>query len=210
MVEAESPITILTVDDHDVLRDGVAAILALEADMKLVGEAANGVEALQEYRRLRPDIVLLDLQMPVRNGLETMSDILAEAPGAHIIVLTTYDGDAQAVRALKAGARGYLLQSSLRKELLPTIRTVHQGNRYVLPEVAQQIAIHSIQDPLSDREIDVLQQVAKGRSNKVIALQMHVSEDTIKAHLRSIFSKLDVSDRTQAVTTALRRGIIIL
>jgi DNA-binding NarL/FixJ family response regulator len=203
-------IRILAVDDHAVLREGVAAILAGEADIALVGVAENGAEAIAAFRRLQPDVTLLDLQMPVLSGYEALVAIRKEAPDARVIVLTTYEGDAQAVRALKAGASGYLLKTSLRKQLLDTIRKVHAGQRYVLPEVAQEIAIHAAEEPLSDREVEVLQGVAAGKANKTIAYELSVSQDTVKAHLRSIFSKLDVNDRTQAVTTALRRGIITL
>lgn len=204
------PIRILAVDDHAVLRDGIAALVAPEPDMAMVGEAANGAEAVEAYRNLRPDVTLMDLQMPVMDGIDAINEIRAETPEARIIVLTTYEGDAQAVRALKAGAWAYLLKSSLRKELLETIRLVHSGRRYVPAEIAQDIAIHAAQEPLSAREISVLKLVAEGKANKVIAWELSLSEDTVKAHLRSIFSKLDVSDRTQAVTLALRRGIISL
>ncbi len=206
----DRPIRILTVDDHAVLRDGIAALVAQEPDMVMVGEAANGAEAIEAFRRLAPDVTLMDLQMPGISGIDAITAICAEAPKARIIVLTTYEGDAQAVRALKAGASAYLLKSSLRKELLDTIRLVHSGRRYVPAEIAQDIAIHAAQEPLSDREISVLQLVAEGKANKVIAWELSLSEDTVKAHLRSIFSKLDVNDRTQAVTLALRRGIISL
>jgi DNA-binding NarL/FixJ family response regulator len=159
---------------------------------------------------LRPDITLMDLQMPGKSGLEAIKEIRTEAPGARIIVLTTYEGDAQAVRALKAGASAYLLKSSLRKALLDTIRLVHAGRRYVPPEIAQEIALHSAEEPLTVRELSILQAVAEGKANKVIAGDLSLSEDTVKAHLRSIYAKLNVNDRTHAVTTALRRGIISL
>src|SRR3990170_5822789 len=206
----DRPIRILTVDDHAVLRDGIAALVAHEPDMVMVGEAANGAEAIEAFRRLGPDVTLMDLQMPVMSGIDAITAICAEAPKTRIIVLTTYEGDAQAVRALKAGASAYLLKSSLRKELLDAIRLVHSGRRYVPAEIAQDIAIHAAQEPLSEREMSVLKLVAEGKANKVIAWELSLSEDTVKAHLRSIFSKLDVSDRTQAVTLALRRGIISL
>lgn len=207
---SDRPIRILTVDDHAVLRDGIAALVAQEPDMVMVGEAANGAEAIEAFRRLGPDVTLMDLQMPGMSGIDAISAICAEAPKARIIVLTTYEGDAQAVRALKAGASAYLLKSSLRKELLDAIRLVHSGRRYVPAEIAQDIAIHAAQEPLSEREMSVLKLVAEGKANKVIAWELSLSEDTVKAHLRSIFSKLDVNDRTQAVTLALRRGIISL
>lgn len=209
-MSAANRIRVLTVDDHAVFRDGIAAIIAPEPDMVLVGEATNGVEAVTAFRALHPDVTLMDLQMPVRSGIEAIAEIRSSAPNARIIVLTTYDGDVQALRALKAGASGFLLKSSLRKELLETIRAVHAGRRYVPPGIAQQIAIHAAVDPLTDREISVLELVAAGKSNKLIAWDLSLSEDTIKGHLRSIYSKLDVADRTQAVTVALRRGIIQL
>jgi DNA-binding NarL/FixJ family response regulator len=203
-------IRILVVDDHLILREGVASILGAETDIKLVGTAQNGAEAIEAHQKLRPDVTLMDLQMPIMGGLEALVEIRKQAPHARVIVLTTYEGDAQAVRALKAGACGYLLKSSLRKELIDAIRAVHGGRKYVLAEVAQEIAIHAAEEPLSDREITILEQVAAGKANKVIAAELSLSEDTVKAHLRSIFSKLDVSDRTQAVAVALRRGIISL
>jgi DNA-binding NarL/FixJ family response regulator len=203
-------IRVLVVDDHVVLREGVAAILASETGIEMAGEAANGAEAVEAHGRLRPDVTLLDLQMPVMGGLEALAAICEAAPNARVIVLTTYDGDVQAVRALKAGACGYLLKSSLRKELVEAIRAVHAGRKYVLAEVAQEIAIHAAEDALSEREVTVLERVAAGKPNKVIASELSLSEDTVKAHLRSIFSKLGVDDRTQAVTVALRRGIITL
>ncbi|UNU45233.1 DNA-binding response regulator [Sphingopyxis sp. YF1] len=203
-------IRILTVDDHVMLREGIAAIVAQEADMEIVGEAANGAEAVEAHRNLRPDVTLMDLQMPVMPGLDAIAAIRAESENARIVVLTTYEGDVQAVRALKAGACGFLLKSSVRKELLETIRAVHAGRRYLPVEIAQEIAIHAAEEPLSPREIAILELVAAGKANKTVAWELSVSQETVKAHLRSIFSKLDVTDRTQAVTTALRRGIISL
>jgi DNA-binding NarL/FixJ family response regulator len=207
---ADRLIRILVVDDHAVLRDGIAALVAGEDDIEMVGEAENGAEAIEAFRRLRPDVTLIDLQMPVIPGIDAIAAICAENPKARIIVLTTYEGDAQAVRALKAGASAYLLKSSLRKDLLDAIRLVHGGGRYVPPDIAQEIAIHAAQEPLSEREISILELVASGKANKLIAWELSLSEDTVKAHLRNIFSKLDVNDRTEAVTTALRRGIISL
>jgi DNA-binding NarL/FixJ family response regulator len=210
MTTQDKPIRLLTVDDHPALRDGIAAIVELQTDMVLAGEASNGLEAVQAFRNLRPDVTLMDLQMPGMNGLEAIKAIRAESPGARIIVLTTYDGDVQAVRALRAGASGYLLKTSLRKELLEAIRTIHAGRRHVPADVAQQIAIHAADDTLSDREIEILQWVAAGNANKEIAWRLSISEDTVKAHMKSIFAKLDVGDRTHAVTVAVRRGIIDL
>lgn len=203
-------IRVLVVDDHPMLREGVAAVLALQPDMVLVGEAENGAEAIARFRELRPDVTLMDLQMPGVNGLEAIEAIRAEFPTARIVVLTTYAGDVQALRALKAGATGYLLKSTLRRELLDTIRNVHAGRRQLQSEVAHEIAIHAIDEALSQRETHVLRLVAAGRANKQIAWELSLSEDTIKAHLKSIFAKLDVSDRTHAVTVAARRGIIEL
>ncbi|HAE27594.1 MULTISPECIES: response regulator [Hyphomonas] len=205
-----APIRLLVVDDHAVVRDGISAIVAGEADISIAGLAENGEEAVAAFADLKPDIVLMDLQMPVMDGIDAITRIRERAPGARVIVLTTYEGDVQAVRALKAGASGYLLKSSLRKEMIDAIRAVHGGRRYVLAEVAQEIAVHSADEQLTEREITVLSMVAGGNANKVIARELSLSEDTIKAHLRSIFSKLDVNDRTQAVTVALRRGIIAL
>ncbi len=204
------PIRVLVADDHAALRDGIAAIVGNEPDITIAGEAANGEEAIAAFRTLRPDVMLLDLQMPVLGGMEVIQAVREEFSNARIVVLTTYEGDVQALRALKAGASGYLLKTSLRKELLEAIRVVHTGRRYVLAEVAQEIAIHAAEDPLTAREVEILGMVADGNANKVIARRLSLSEDTVKAHLRAVYSKLDVNDRTQAVTVALRRGIIAL
>jgi DNA-binding NarL/FixJ family response regulator len=201
-------IRVLVVDDHPMLREGVASVLALQSDMVLVGEAENGAEAVARHRELRPDVTLMDLQMPGMTGLEAIEAIRAEFPAARIVVLTTYAGDVQALRALKAGATGYLLKSTLRRELLDTIRNVHAGRRQLQAEVAHEIAIHAVDEALSEREIHVLRLVAAGRANKQIAWDLSLSEDTVKAHLKSIFAKLDVADRTHAVTVAARRGVI--
>ncbi len=208
--EQAKRIRILVVDDHPSLRDGIALMIELQDDMVLVGEAANGTEAVAAFANLRPDIVLMDLQMPVLNGVSAIAAIRKEAPNAKIIVLTTYDGDVHAVGALKAGASAYLLKTSLRKELVDAIRAVHGGRRHITADIAQEIAIHAADDPLSEREIGVLRLVAAGNANKVIAWQLSISEDTVKAHMKSIFGKLDVDDRTHAVTAALKRGIIEL
>jgi DNA-binding NarL/FixJ family response regulator len=205
-----SPIRVLVVDDHVLLRQGIAGILAPEPDIALVAEAANGAEAVEAFARVRPDVTLMDLQMPVLSGIEAIQRIRSGAPQARIIVLTTYPGDVQAVKALKAGASGYLLKSSLIDELLRAIRAVHGGRRYIPADVAQEIALHAAEEPLSAREVDILALVAAGKANKVVAHELSVSEQTVKAHLRTIFQKLGVNDRTQAVTTALRRGIITL
>jgi DNA-binding NarL/FixJ family response regulator len=208
--QTKNIIRILTVDDHPLLREGIAAILGLQPDMQLVGEAEDGTQAIKIFRELRPDVTLMDLQMPGLNGVETIGRIRKDFPDARIIVLTTYAGDVQALRAIRAGAAGYLLKGALRRDLLDAIRAVHGGRRYLSPEIAQQIALHSSEDSLSEREIGVLRLVALGKANKEIAGELSVSEDTVKAHLKSIFAKLNVGDRTQAVTLALKRGIIEL
>ena len=207
---AAKPIRVLIVDDHPALRDGIAAIVAIEPDMVMLGEASNGEEAVAAFRTLRPDVTLMDLQMPRMGGLEAISAIREETPDARIVVLTTYQGDVQAARALKAGASAFLLKSSLRTELLDTIRAVHAGRRHVPAAIAQQIALHAADESLSEREMAILRLVAAGKANKEIAWKLSVSEDTVKAHMKSIFAKLDVDDRTHAVTAAVRRGVIDL
>jgi DNA-binding NarL/FixJ family response regulator len=206
----QSPIRILIVDDHAVLREGVAAILEDRTDMVVVGEACDGEDAVARFRALRPDVTLMDLQMPIMTGLEAIQAIRRDFPDARILVLTTYAGDVQAVRALKAGAIGYLLKSSLRTEMLDAIQNVHRGRRHVQGDVASGIAMHVADEPLSNREIGVLSLVANGKANKEIAQAMSLSDETVKAHLKNIFAKLGVNDRTHAVTVAVRRGIIDL
>jgi two-component system, NarL family, response regulator len=205
-----NPIRILCVDDHPVLREGIAAILASEADMALVAEAGNGREAIEQFRTHRPDVTLMDLQMPVMSGGEAILAIRKEFPDARIIVLTTYSGDVQADRAFRAGAYGYLLKNMLRKELVETIRTVHSGRRRIPPEIAVEMAEHHADDSLTEREIDVLRQVASGNANKIVADHLEISEETVKAHMRKILSKLGANDRTHAVAIAVKRGIIDL
>lgn len=210
MGDIDRPIRILTVDDHPLLREGIAGVLAGEGDMRLVAEAGNGIEAIEAFRAYLPDVTLMDLQMPQLNGVEAITAIRREFPAAKIIVLTTYSGDVQAVRALKAGAQGYLLKSSLRKELLETIRLVMAGRRRIPPEVAGEIAEHSTDSDLTTREIEILRAVAAGNSNKLIASQLAISEETVKTHMKSVLSKLDANDRTHAVTIALKRGIFTM
>jgi DNA-binding NarL/FixJ family response regulator len=208
--DAQKQIRILTVDDHPLLREGIAAVVQMQSDMKIVGEAEDGVQAIEAYRRLQPDVVLMDIQMPKLGGIDAIGEIRREFPNARVIVLTTYAGDVHALRALRAGAAGFLLKGTLRKELLNTIRAVDSGRRHIPPEIAQEIAFHAGDDALSEREISVLRAVAEGKANKEIARAFSLSEDTVKAHLKSIFAKLDVDDRTEAVTVALKRGIIDL
>jgi DNA-binding NarL/FixJ family response regulator len=201
-------IKVLAVDDHPLLRDGIAAVMNGEEDLELVAQGASGAEAVELFRIHRPDVTLMDLQMPGMNGIETISAIRREFPNARFIVLTTYQGDIQALRALKAGAMGYLLKNMLRKELLDTIRKVHSGKRCIPPEIAAELADHVTDDGLSDREIEVLKGVATGHSNKIIASQLAVSEATVKGHMKSILSKLGANDRTHAVTIAMKRGYL--
>jgi DNA-binding NarL/FixJ family response regulator len=205
---AREPITLMIVDDHPLLREGIAGVIDGQPDMQLVAEATNGAEAIECYRRHRPDVTLMDVRMPDVNGIDAMSAIREEYPDARVVILTTYRGDVQALRAIKAGAQGYLLKSSLRKDLLDTIRAVHQGQRCIPPEIATELAQHVGDDALSEREIGVLRLVATGNSNKRIATLLDIAEETVKAHMRSILSKLGANDRTHAVTIALKRGII--
>ena len=207
-MNAGRQIRILTVDDHPVLREGIAAIVAGESDMIIVAEAGNGREAIEQFRAHRPDITLMDLQMPIMNGTEASAAICSDFPDARIIVLTTYSGDVQAVRALKAGASGYILKNMIRKELAETIRSVHAGRKKIPPEIAVEMAEHHSDDALTEREIEILREVAAGKANKIIADSLSISEQTVKAHTRSILSKLGANDRTHAVTIGLKRGII--
>lgn len=204
-----SMIRILVVDDHALLRKGLAAVVNAEADMKLVAEASNGEEALEKFRTHRPDITLMDLQMPGLNGIEAIIRILSEFPGARIIVLTTYHGDAQVLRALRAGARSYILKGHDR-ELIETIHAVVEGRKRIPPEIASELAEHATDDELSAREIEVLRLIAAGNSNKQIADLLFVAEATVKSRVTNILSKLGANDRAHAVTIAIRRGIIEL
>jgi DNA-binding NarL/FixJ family response regulator len=201
-------IKVLAVDDHPLLREGIAAVIEGEEDIELVAEAASGQEAIELFRVHRPDVTLMDLQMPTMNGIDAITAIRSEFSTARFIVLTTYQGDVQALRALKAGASGYLLKNMLRKGLLDAIRAVHAGRRCIPPEIAAELADHVTDDALSDREIEVLRRVASGNSNKIIASQLTVSEATVKGHMKSILSKLGANDRTHAVTIAMKRGFI--
>ena len=207
-MDPSSPIRILTVDDHPLLREGIAAVLAVETDIVVVAEAGNGREAVEQFRAHRPDVTLMDMQMPVMNGTDAILSIRKDYPDARIIVLTTYSGDAQAVRALKAGASGYLLKNMVRKQLAETIRSVHGGKKIIPPEIAVEMAEHHSDDALTEREIEVLREVAAGNANKMVAQRLAVSEETVKAHMKNILSKLGANDRTHAVTIALKRGII--
>jgi DNA-binding NarL/FixJ family response regulator len=204
------PIRVLAADDHPLLREGIATLLAAQPDMKLVAEASNGREAIEQYRIHRPDVILMDLQMPEMNGVDAMIAICSEFPAARIIVLTTYTGDVQVMRALKAGARGYLLKNLLRKELLETIRLVHAGQKRIPPDVASQLAEHATDETLSAREIEVLRLISGGNANKEIAAQLSITEETVKGHIKNILAKLGANDRTHAVTIGLKRGIIDL
>lgn len=210
MSTGPSVIRILTVDDHPMLREGIAALIASQTDMKLVAEASTGREAVEQFRKHKPDLTLMDLQMPEMDGIEAMGAICGEFPEARIIVLTTYKGDVQVLRALKAGARAYLLKGLLRKELLETIRAVHAGQKRIPAEIAAELADHAVDDALTAREIDVLRLIALGNANKLVADQLAITEDTVKGHVKNILSKLGASDRTHAVTIALKRGIIEL
>jgi DNA-binding NarL/FixJ family response regulator len=210
MADTQAQIRILTVDDHPLIREGIAAVIEGQPDLVLIGEATNGREAIESFRMHQPDVVLMDLQMPEMGGIEAIIGIRAEYPEARIVVLTTYKGDMQAVRAFKAGASGYLLKSMLRKELLDTIRSVHAGRKRIPPEIASGIADHHTDDALTQREIEVLRQVASGKANKTVADHLGISEETVKAHMRNILAKLAANDRTHAVTIALKRGIIDL
>ena len=200
-------VKVLVVDDHPLFRDGVATLLADEGDMQLVGQAANGREGIEKFQTLKPDVTLMDLQMPEVGGIDAIIDIREMSPDARIVVLTTYSGDVQAIRALKVGARAYLLKSLLHKELLATIRAVHAGAKTVSPSVAAEIAGHSGEDLLTEREVNVLRLIAAGNANKEIAAQLEITEETVKGRVKQILAKLRANDRTHAAKIGLRRGI---
>jgi len=210
MTANSAPIRILSVDDHPLLRQGIAALVAGQSDMQLVAECSNGREAIQQFRAHRPDVTLMDLQMPEMGGLDAIIAIRGEFPDARIIVLTTYAGDVQALRALQAGARAYLLKSSVHKELLETIRAVHAGKKALSPSVSYEVAEHATDDALTQGEIEVLRLIAAGNANKQIADRLGLTEDTVKGRVKNILSKLDASDRTHAAMIGLKRGIIEL
>ena len=203
-------IRILAADDHALLRQGIASLLEIEPDMELVAQAATGREAIEQFRRHQPDITLMDLQMPDMSGMEAIIAIRGEFPNARIIVFTTYVGDVQVMRALKAGARAYLLKGNVHADLLQTIRDVHAGRKRIPPEVAAELAMHTAEDQLTERELEVLKLIAQGNANKEIAAQLSIREDTVKSHVGNILEKLDANDRTHAVTIGLERGIIEL
>lgn len=206
--EPADMIRVLIVDDHPIVREGIAALIERQSDMIAVGEASNGAEAIEGFAALLPDVVLMDVQMPGMDGIAAVEAIRRVCARAAILMLTTYPGDAQAVRAIRAGAAGYLLKNSIRKELLDAIRSVHAGRRTVSPDIAHALAVHALDERLSERELAILRLVAEGQPNKQIAWHLGVSIDTIKANLKQLFAKLGVDDRTHAVTVAARRGFI--
>ena len=203
-----APIRVLCVDDHPIVRQGIAGLISVQADMALLAEAGDGREAIQQFRAHRPDVTLMDLQMPEMHGLDAIIAIRGEFPDARIIVLTTYAGDVQALRALKAGARAYLLKNALHKELLAAIRAVHAGRKVLSPDVSIEIAEHATDDALTAAEIRVLRLIAHGNANKEIARELSLSEETVKGQVRNILSKLGAKDRTHAAMIGFRRGII--
>jgi DNA-binding NarL/FixJ family response regulator len=201
-------IRVLCVDDHSVVRDGIEFALQQQDDMEFIAGAKSGIEGIEAFRRYRPDVTLMDLQMPQMNGIDAMAAIRTEFPQARIVVLTTYSGDIQASRALKNGAVGYLLKGMLRTDLIDTIRCVHAGQRRIPPQIAAEIAEHFTADTLSAREIEVLRNVAAGHSNKIVADRLFISQDTVKGHMKSVFAKLQANDRTHAVMIAMKRGFL--
>jgi DNA-binding NarL/FixJ family response regulator len=210
MSASAASIRVMAVDDHPLVREGISGLVSGQPDMKMVAEASNGREAIQQFRKHRPDVTLMDLQMPEMNGLDAIIAICGEFPDARIIVLTTYAGDVQVLRAIKAGARADLLKDTLHKELLETIRAVHAGKKAISPEVSFQLAEHATDDSLTPAEISVLRLIAAGNANKQIADQLSVTEETVKGRVKNILSKLGANDRTHAATIGLKRGIIEL
>ena len=209
-MKGSGKIRVLCVDDHPIVRDGIAAIINLQPDMTLVAAAATGAEALQQFFALRPDVAVVDLQLPDMSGFDLVKKIRDKSPNAHIVVLSSHEGDVDIRRALEAGAQGYVVKGLVREELLETIRSVQSGKRRLPAAVAQKMAEHITDEPISSRELEVLSHMAAGRRNKEIADQLAIAEDTVKMHVRNILSKLQVNDRTEAVTIAIRRGIIHL
>jgi DNA-binding NarL/FixJ family response regulator len=209
-MKAAGKIRVLCVDDHPIVRDGIAAIINLQRDIMLAGAAATGGEALEQFLKIRPDVALVDLQLPDMSGFDLIKRIKDKSPNARIIVLSSHEGDVDIQRALEAGAQGYVVKGLVREELLETIRSVHAGKRRLPAAVAQKLAEHMTDEPISPRELDVLSLMAAGKRNKEIAGALSIAEDTVKMHVRNILSKLQVNDRTEAVTIALRRGIIHL
>jgi DNA-binding NarL/FixJ family response regulator len=203
-------IRVLAVDDHALLRQGIASLVNAEPDMELIAQAATGREAIEQFRRHRPDVTLMDLQMPNMSGIEAMIGIRSEFPNARILVLTTYAGDVQMMRAFRAGARGYLLKGNVHTDLLDAIRAVHAGRKRIPPEIATELAGHTGEEELTTREMDVLRLIARGNANKEIAAQLSITEETVKSHITHILGKLGANDRTHAVTIGLQRGVIEL
>jgi len=208
--DGSAQIRVLAIDDHALVRQGIAVLVGTQPDMTMIGEGSNGREAIQQFRTHRPDVTLMDLQMPEMNGFDAIVAIRGEFPDAKIVVLTTYQGDVQILRALKAGAQAYLLKNTFHKELVDTIRAVHAGRKALSPEVSYEIAEHATDDPLTPAEISVLRLIATGNANKQIASQLKITEETVKSRVKSILSKLAANDRTQAAMIGLKRGIIEL
>lgn len=207
-MDDQRKIRLMVVDDHPMIREGLAAMLGNEADMEVVSQAGSGPEAVALFRTVRPDVVLMDLQMPGGDGVTAIETICAEWPAAKIVALTTYKGDVQAAKAIKAGAKGYLLKGMARAQLTETIRAVNSGRRHIAPEVAAELGMGSMYGNLSEREVEVLRELARGGANKVLAERLGVTEETIKAHMKSIMSKLGAADRSQALVVAVKRGIV--